>query len=141
MPLLLFWLTAGLQALQPAPSAATQPVREMMFVPPVPDDASWPGPAAATCISTHRVRSTRIVRGTGIIYEMSGRKRYINRLRFGASQLDQRDFILIRSPSGLLCAGDVLQLIDGVTGGRSIIVGLGRFERFGQHRQAAPQIP
>lgn len=111
---------------------------EMVFVPLVADDMDWPGPAAATCISTHRIRSTRIVRGTGIIYEMSGKKRYINRLRFGAAQLDQRDIILIRSPSGLLCAGDTLQLIDGVTGSRSIFVGLGSFERVGENPQAAP---
>ncbi|PXW78364.1 hypothetical protein C7451_10234 [Blastomonas natatoria] len=138
MSLLLIWLTAGIQALHPAPSATGQPVREMMYVPPVPDDVDWHAPAAATCIASHRIRSTRIIRGAGIIYEMAGRKRYINRLRFGASQLDQRDIILIRSPSGLLCAGDTLQLIDGVTGSRSIFVGLGSFERVGENLQAAP---
>ena len=137
MSLLLFWLAAAVQTAAPMPAEALHPAGDLIFVPPVADDLAMAGPAATNCIATHRVRATRIVRGKGIIYELSGSKRYINRLRMGADRLDRSDILLIRTPGGLLCAGDSVQLIDAMTGLTARSVSLGAFEPYPPDQRAA----
>lgn len=86
--------------------------------------------ATANCIALDRVRSTQIISGTGIVYHMAGRTRFINRLRSGADRLAEGQIMLVRSPHRLLCSGDIVYLLDGLTGSTISFVGLGAFEQY-----------
>lgn len=118
-------------ALQVASASGNALAREIVFVPPMPGPAPVMEVVANTdCIALDRVRSTRIIRGTGIVYEMSRRTRFINRLRSGARHLSEGQVLLIRRHGPLLCAGDTVYLVDGLTGAAVSFVGLGVFERY-----------
>ena len=63
------------------------------------------------CISLNRVRSTRVIPGTAIIYEV-GNTLYVNRPRAGARSLDRWDALVSRPFGNQLCSVDVIQLYD-----------------------------
>lgn len=116
---------------------ATGPAdKDMWFVPPVEYASDSDGETGTQCIALHRVRSTRILAGEGIVYQMSGRKLLINRVRRGASLLNRNQILITRTSGALLCAGDIVQLAESSPGISAGSVALGRFERY--HPPARP---
>lgn len=121
----------------PAGAGATEPVGEdMWFVPPVSDDIDIGIDTGTDCIALHRVRSTRILAGHGIVYHMNGDRLLINRVRQGASLLNRNQVLVTRTTSAMLCAGDIVQLAYSGPGMSAGSVALGRFELY--HPSARP---
>lgn len=120
-------------ALQIAPSpdeGGAGPRRELIFVPPMPGPEPADLSPASDCLMLDQVRSTRIIPGTGIVYVVSSRRQFINRVRGSAGALAEGQVMVIRRTGPLLCAGDVVQLVDGLTGAATSFVGLGKFEHY-----------
>ena len=63
------------------------------------------------CITLSRIRGTRIIPDTAIVYEV-GSVLYVNRPRAGASSLDESDTLVSRPFSNRLCSVDTVQLYD-----------------------------
>lgn len=113
-----------------AADATRPPGRTLLFVPPVSDKAAQAIDPGASCIALHRVRSTRIIAGEGIVYQMTGRKALINRPRHGITRLRPNQILITRSSGALLCAGDIVHLADSLPGMTTGFVALGRFETY-----------
>jgi hypothetical protein len=78
------------------------------------------------CIDLHRVRSSRVIPGTAIIYDAGG-VIYVNRPRNGADELNQWDAMVTRTPSTRLCSVDTVTLVDQVSQTMTGVVFLGDF--------------
>ncbi len=78
------------------------------------------------CIDLHRVRGSRIISDTAILYEV-GSTIYVNRPRSGASSLNQWDALVVRLPSTRLCSIDAVRLVDPQTRMMTGVVMLGDF--------------
>lgn len=102
----------------------------LLFVPPVSDAEALRIGSATNCIALHRVRSTRIIAGEGIVYQMAGRKALINRPRHGGSRLSRHQILITRMRGPMLCAGDIVHLADSLPGMTTGFVSLGRFEAY-----------
>lgn len=64
-----------------------------------------------SCIQLSRVRSSRIIDDTAIVYD-AGNTIYVNHPRSGAESLDQWDTLVTKTFGGDLCRVDVVQLYD-----------------------------
>jgi len=79
------------------------------------------------CIDLHRVRSSRIINDTAIVYD-AGSIVYVNRPRNGADQLDRNDTMVNRlHGSSRLCSIDTVTMIEPVSGTFTGVVFLGEF--------------
>ena len=78
------------------------------------------------CIDLHRVRSSRIITDTAIIYD-AGSVIYVNRPANGADQLNQWDTMVTRTPSTRLCNVDTITMIDRASHNFTGVVFLGDF--------------
>ena len=78
------------------------------------------------CIDLHRVRSSRIITDTAIIYDAGGVV-YVNRPRNGADELNQWDAMVTRTPTTRLCSVDVVSMVDQGTQTLTGVVFLGDF--------------
>ena len=78
------------------------------------------------CIDLHRVRSSRIITDTAIIYD-AGSVIYVNRPENGADQLNQWDTMVTRTPSTQLCNVDTITMIDRASHNFTGVVFLGEF--------------
>lgn len=78
------------------------------------------------CIDLHRVRSSRIIPGTAIIYDAGGIL-YVNRPDNGADQLSSWDTLVTRTPSTRLCSIDTVTLVDQGSHSFRGVVFLGEF--------------
>jgi hypothetical protein len=78
------------------------------------------------CIDTYRLRSSRIIQDTAIIYD-AGSTIYVNRPRAGTEALNRWDAMLTRLPSTRLCSIDTVQMIDTTTRMQTGVVFLGEF--------------
>lgn len=78
------------------------------------------------CIDLHRVRSSRIIDNTAIVYE-AGNTLYVNRPRAGAESLDRWDTMVVRPFSSRLCSVDTIRMIDPTSQIMTGIVFLGEF--------------
>jgi len=78
------------------------------------------------CIDLHRVRSSRIITDTAIIYDAGG-VIYVNRPRNGADELNQWDAMVTRTPTTRLCSVDVVRMVDQGTQTLTGVVFLGDF--------------
>ena len=79
------------------------------------------------CISLRRVRSSRIIQDTAILYDAGG-VIYVNRPRNGADQLDRHDTMVNRLYAGdRLCSIDTVTMVEPVSGTFRGIVFLGEF--------------
>ena len=68
------------------------------------------------CIDLHRVRSSRIINDTAILYD-AGHTIYVNRPRAGADGLDRNDTMVNRLVgSNRLCSIDTVTMIEPVSG-------------------------
>jgi hypothetical protein len=63
------------------------------------------------CIDLHRIRSSRVIEGTAILYD-AGSVIYVNRPRNGAEELNRFDTLVTRTPSTRLCSVDVVHTVD-----------------------------
>ena len=80
-----------------------------------------------SCIDTHRIRSSKIIDGTAIVYEASGGKLYVNRPEAGARSLDRFDIMVTRQFTSRLCDVDVVELFDSGARMSTGLVFLGEF--------------
>jgi len=79
------------------------------------------------CISLHRVRSSRIIEDTAILYDAGG-VIYVNRPDNGAEQLDRHDTMVNRLYAGdRLCSIDTVTMVEPVSGTFRGVVFLGEF--------------
>jgi hypothetical protein len=78
------------------------------------------------CISLHRVRSSRIIEDTAIVYDAGGTI-YVNRPRAGAEDLDHWDTMVTRLHGSQLCSVDTVKLVDPASRIMTGIVFLGDF--------------
>ena len=78
------------------------------------------------CIDLHRVRSSRIIENTAIVYD-AGSTVYVNRPRSGADSLDRWDTMVVRPFGSRLCSVDTIRMIDPSSRMLTGIVFLGEF--------------
>lgn len=78
------------------------------------------------CISLRRVRSSRIIDDTAIVYDAGGTI-YVNRPRAGAESLDRWDTLVTRLHSDRLCSIDTVRLYDSASRMETGFVFLGAF--------------
>lgn len=78
------------------------------------------------CIDLHRIRSSRVITGTAIIYDAGG-VLYVNRPENGAEELNQWDTMVTRTQSTTLCSIDTVTMIDPGSRSFSGVVFLGDF--------------
>lgn len=79
------------------------------------------------CILLRNIRSSRIIDGTAIVYEMNNGVFYVNRPRSGAESLNWTNVLVTDTHSSQLCSIDTVKLYD--TGVRMTTgwVGLGDY--------------
>ena len=78
------------------------------------------------CISLNRVRSSRIIENTAIVYD-AGSTIYVNRPRSGADSLDRWDTMVVRPFGSRLCSVDTVRMVDPTSHIMTGIVFLGDF--------------
>lgn len=78
------------------------------------------------CVDLRRVRSTRIIDRTAIVYD-TGRTLYVNRPTGGRESLDQWDTLVTKLHDSRLCSIDVVRLYDSSARMQSGVVFLGDF--------------
>ena len=78
------------------------------------------------CIDLHRVRSSRVIDDTAILYEV-GSTIYVNRPNAGAESLNRWDTLVTRTPSTRLCSIDTVRVVDLTSNMMTGIVFLGEF--------------
>ena len=88
------------------------------------------------CIDLRRVRSSRIINDTAIVYEV-GSTLYVNRPRSGAESLDNWDMMVSRPFGGRLCRIDVVQLYDASSRMMTGLVFLDKFVPYKRVKTAA----
>lgn len=125
-----FFAVALLSASAAAAQAAGPVGANLIFVPPMGNQAVHLIDSGTKCIAMHRVRSTRIIAGEGIVYQLTGRKAVINRPRHGGNRLARNQILITRTNGPMLCAGDIVHLADGLPGMTTGFVALGRFEHY-----------
>lgn len=86
----------------------------------------WAPGKPSDCIELQQVRSTRIIDGTAIIYDM-GSTRFVNRPQAGARSLSQWDTLVTESYSPQLCSVDVVKLYDSSAHMQTGVLFLGQF--------------
>lgn len=91
--------------------------------------------APVQCIDLHRIRSSRIITDTAIIYD-AGSVIYVNRPENGADQLNQWDTMVTRTPSTRLCSIDTVTMIDRASHNFTGVVFLGDFVPYRRVRNA-----
>jgi hypothetical protein len=79
-----------------------------------------------SCIDLHRVRSSRVISDTAILYD-AGTVIYVNRPRSGAESLNRWDTLVTRTPTTRLCDVDVVRVVDLPTGMMTGLVFLDEF--------------
>jgi hypothetical protein len=79
-----------------------------------------------TCINLHDIRSSQVVDGTAIVYEVGGRL-YVNRPDGGAESLRSDDILVTESSTGQLCDIDIVRLVDQGSRFERGFVSLGKF--------------
>jgi hypothetical protein len=82
--------------------------------------------APVDCIDLNRVRSSRVITDTAIIYDMGG-VLYVNRPTNGAEELNQWDTMVTRTPSTRLCSVDTVTMVDQGSHSFRGVVFLGEF--------------
>ena len=79
-----------------------------------------------SCINLSRVRNSRIINGTAILYD-AGSVIYVNRPENGAEELNQWDTMVTRTPTTQLCNVDTVTMVDRVSDTFQGVVFLGDF--------------
>lgn len=124
MRLATFFSAIALTAAAYAPATAQNSRGEQMLAKML--DGRVAG-APVNCIRQHNIRSTEIIPGTGIVYEMSGGTRYLNRPSSGEESLRRSDVLVSKTYSPQLCSVDLVYRYDPMTRTRFGAVALGEF--------------
>lgn len=82
--------------------------------------------APVDCIDLHRIRGSRVINGTAIIYD-AGNVLYVNRPENGAEELNQWDTMVTRTQTTRLCSIDTVTMVDPGSRSFSGVVFLGDF--------------
>jgi hypothetical protein len=90
------------------------------------------------CISLGRVRSSRIIDDTAILYE-AGSTIYVNRPRAGRESLDRWDTLVTKLFTSQLCSTDVVHLYDTSSRIQTGVVFLGEFVPYERVRSRSPR--
>jgi hypothetical protein len=85
------------------------------------------------CLSMRNIRSSRIINGTAIIYDVGGTK-YVNRPEAGQESLRSWDVLVTRTHSDRLCSIDVVHLYDQGSQMQKGTVFLGQFVPYTRNR-------
>lgn len=94
-----------------------------------------------SCIDLHRVRSSRIINDTAILYD-AGSVIYVNRPSNGAEQLDRGDTMVNRLyGTNRLCNIDTITMIEPVSGTFTGVVFLGDFVPYRRPPARSADIP
>ena len=88
------------------------------------------------CIDLHRIRTTRIIDDTAILYD-AGRTIYVNRPRAGADSLSRWDTAVVRLHQPRLCSIDTIEMVDSSSRMLSGIIFLGEFVPYRREEAAA----
>jgi hypothetical protein len=86
------------------------------------------------CLDMHRVRGTRIIDDTAIVYEV-GSTIYVNRPRAGADSLNRWDTMVTRPFNNRLCSVDTVRMVDLPSRMLTGIVFLGEFVPYRRERR------
>lgn len=78
------------------------------------------------CVSTTRIKSTSALDDDNIIFEMSGKKTYLNRLRSSCPHLGFEDSFMYEISGNRLCKGEIITVLQSGDPGASC--SLGKFE-------------
>lgn len=92
--------------------------------------------APVDCIDLSRVRNTRIINGTAILYN-AGSVVYVNRPDSGAESLRRWDRMQTRTMASRLCSIDTVQMFDTNVNTLKGIVFLGEFVPYRRVRTSA----
>jgi hypothetical protein len=90
------------------------------------------------CINTSRVRSSRIIDDTAILYD-DGSTIYVNHPRAGRESLDRWDTLVTRQFTSQLCSTDVVELYDTSARIHTGLVFLGKFVPYKKVRTRSPR--
>ena len=90
------------------------------------------------CIDLHRIRNSRIITDTAIIYD-AGSVVYVNRPDNGADQLNQWDAMVTRTSTSQLCNVDTVTMIDRASHNFTGVVFLGDFVPYRRVRTASDE--
>ena len=88
------------------------------------------------CIDLHRIRSSRIIDGTAILYD-AGSVIYVNRPTNGAEELNQWDTMVTRTFTSQLCNVDTVTMVDRGSHSFTGVVFLGDFVPYRRVRTAS----
>ncbi len=83
--------------------------------------------APVDCLNLRDIRSSRIIDGIGILYEVNNRTLYLNRPTSGASSLRWGLTLVTDTHTSQLCSIDTVKLYDTTARMQSGFVGLGKF--------------
>lgn len=89
---------------------------------------------AVSCIPQRQIRSTYYVGGETILFKISNNLVYRNDPPGGCPGLDSNLALETRTPSGMLCAGDIAQVRDYSQGFSPGSCALGRFTPYRRAR-------
>lgn len=79
-----------------------------------------------SCVTTRSIKRTTALDDYNILFEMSGKKKYINRLRGRCARLGFEDSFAYKTVGGRLCSGEIITVLhNGEPGGGC---SLGKFE-------------
>lgn len=125
-------ITASLAVVATPASAARQPVdREAELARAIGDRIAG---EPVDCLDMHRVRATRIIDDTAILYEV-GSTIYVNRPRAGADSLNRWDTMVSRPFNNRLCSVDTVRMVDLPSRAMTGIVFLGEFVPYRRERR------
>lgn len=110
-------------ALAAAPAAAERPDREAELARALEGRVAG---EPVDCINLSRVRSSRVITDTAILWDAGG-VIYVNRPENGADSLDRSDTMVTRTPTGRLCSIDTVTMVDAPSRTMTGIVFLGDF--------------
>lgn len=79
------------------------------------------------CVSTTRISNTKIIDDDTILFDMKGKKVYLNRLSHSCHGLLMAGGFSYRLSTSQLCRGEIITVLEAVGSGASCA--LGKFER------------
>jgi hypothetical protein len=80
----------------------------------------------ANCLSLRKARSSRVIRGTAIIFEGGGTL-YVNRPISGAESLSESNALMLSTLTGEICRGEAIRLFDNTSRVETGAVFIGQF--------------
>jgi len=79
------------------------------------------------CVSTRSIQRTTALDDRNILFVMSGKKKYLNRLRGKCARLASQDSFAYKTVGGRLCSGEIITVLHNGEPGSSC--SLGTFQR------------